>query len=197
MEEIWKDIVGYEGLYQVSTLGRIKSLSRRVWNSGMNCYRNQYERFLTLIPDKKGYLRVNLSKEGRLKQLLVHRIVIIAFLENPNNLPQVNHINEITSDNRINNLEWCTNLHNCNFGNHNSKVSTFQSEPITQYTLSGEFVRNWGSSREVERVLGYSNVNILRCCNGGFYSNSRGKFVKVNTAYGFKWKKIEGENKDE
>lgn len=69
--------------------------------------------------------------------------------------------------------------------------------PLAQYSLSGEFIRNWDSSREVERVLGYSNVNILRCCNGGFYSNSRGKFVKMNTTYGFKWKKIEGENKDE
>ena len=188
--EKWKDVIGFEGLYQVSSLGRLKSLNRKVWNPGMNCYRTQYSRILSLVTDKGGYLRVTLSKDGRVKQYLVHRIVAEAFLPNPNNLPQINHIDECKTNNSVDNLEWCNNEYNCNYGNHNSNISDTQSIPIAQYRLDGTFIKTWKSSREVENVLGYSNVNILRCCNGGFYSKSRQKFVNVTQAYGYKWRKI-------
>ena len=160
--EKWKDVIGFEGLYQVSSLGRLKSLNRKVWNPGMNCYRTQYSRILSLVTDKGGYLRVTLSKDGKVKQYLVHRIVAEAFLPNPNNLPQINHIDECKTNNSVDNLEWCNNEYNCNYGNHNSNISDTQSIPIAQYRLDGTFIKTWKSSREVENVLGYSNVNILR-----------------------------------
>ena len=102
--EKWKDVIGFEGLYQVSNLGRLKSLNRKVWNPGMNCYRTQYSRILSLVTDKGGYLRVTLSKDGRAKQYLVHRIVAEAFLPNLNNLPQINHIDECKTNNSVDNL---------------------------------------------------------------------------------------------
>lgn len=189
MEE-WRNIIGFEGLYQVSNLGRLRSVDRKIWNPGKNCYRNQHGKILNLSLDKGGYLRVTLSKEGKIKQYLVHRLVAMTFIPNPDNLPQINHIDECKTNNSVINLEWCDNEYNCNYGNHNNNISETQSISIAQYELDGTFIRNWKSSREVENILGYSNVNILRCCNGGFYSKSRQKFVNVKQAYGYKWRKI-------
>lgn len=189
MEEIWKDINGFEGLYKVSNLGRVKSIERKVWNPGRNCYRVQKERVLINLIDDKLYHRVNLRNNGRSNQKLVHRLVAEAFIPNPLKLPQINHKDENPSNNNVNNLEWCDNKYNCNYGHHNENISKTQSIPVIQYTLSGEKIREWDSSREVEKELGFSNVNILRCCNGGFFSKRRNKFVNVNQAYGYKWTK--------
>lgn len=191
MEE-WRDVVGYEGMYQVSNLGNVKSVQRLVWNPGKNCYRTQYSRLLRKIPDRKGYLRVSLSKEGTIHQELIHRLVALAFIPNPNSLPRINHKDECTSNNSVENLEWCDNRYNVNYGSHNLHISQTQSIPILQYDLEGNFIKEWASSREVEKELGYSNVNILRCCNGGFFSKGRNKFVHINSAYGFKWIKKNG-----
>ena len=120
MEE-WKAIAGYEGLYEVSNLGRIKSLSR-IDSRGYK--RN--EKILKLNKDSGGYLKVSLYKNGKPKQYLVHRLVAQAFIPNPNNLPEINHkINDFEhrSDNRVENLEWCTRDYNCNYSNHNEKMS--------------------------------------------------------------------------
>lgn len=186
--EIWKSVNGYNGLYEVSSSGLIRSVMRKVWNPGRNCYRTQYPRILRLVADDKGYNRVTLSKNGKIKQYLVHRLVAEAFIPNPSNLPQINHINEITNDNRVENLEWCTNEYNCNYGTHNINISRTMSVPILQYTLDGQFIKEWKSSREAELETGISNVNILRCCHGGFYNSNRGKWVNVSKANGFIWK---------
>lgn len=186
--ETWKSVDGYNGLYEVSSNGLVRSVLRKVWNPGRNCYRVQYPRVLRLTVDNNGYNRVTLSKEGKIKQHLVHRLVAEAFIPNPKNLPQINHINEVTSDNRIENLEWCTNEYNCNYGNHNSNISKSQSIPVLQYTLEGKFIREWQSSREAESETGIANTNILRCCHGGFYSKKRKVWVNVNKANGFIWK---------
>lgn len=99
--EIWKDIPSYNGLYQVSNLGRV--------------YSNYYNRLLT--PElNRGYLRVSLSKDKKAKHYLIHRLVALAFIDNPMNLPCVNHKNEIATDNRADNLEWCDITYNNNYG---------------------------------------------------------------------------------
>lgn len=111
MKEIWKDIKGWKGLYQVSNLGNIRTLH----------YKKPYLRKLS--KSKKGYLRVNLSKDKKYKYYSVHRLVAEAFIPNPDNLPQINHKDEIRTNNRVDNLEWCTSKYNCNYGHHCENVS--------------------------------------------------------------------------
>lgn len=108
--EIWRDIPNYEGLYQVSNLGRIKALTRRV-DKG-KCHRTWEEHVLKYGLDKKGYLRTNLAKNGINKTIKIHRIVAEVFVPNIQNKPQVNHINGVKSDNRACNLEWVSNGEN-------------------------------------------------------------------------------------
>ena len=115
MEEIWKDIKGYEGLYQVSNLGRVKSLGRWVYKE----YRGkrwQGEKILKQIKNKFGYLRVYLYKNRKAKCYAIHRLVAQVFIPNPYNLPQVNHKDEDKSNNRVDNLEWCTSFYNNEYG---------------------------------------------------------------------------------
>ena len=102
MTEVWKDIVGYEGLYQVSNLGRVKSLPKMVG------FRKQSEKQCAIFTDKRGYCKTNLYKNNTHKQVYVHILVASAFLPNPANKPQVNHIDGDKSNNQIHNLEWCT-----------------------------------------------------------------------------------------
>lgn len=102
MTEIWKDIAGYEGLYQVSNLGRVKSLPKQYGFS----YRP--EKILAEVVDSHGYVVFNLRKDGRKKQVYLHRVVASTFIDNPFNYPQVNHLNGDKKDNRVENLEWCT-----------------------------------------------------------------------------------------
>ena len=160
-EEIWCPIKGFEGQYQVSDQGRVKSL------------KFGKERILKPIRDKDGYLLVNLCKNGEIKQCLVHRLVAQAFIPNPNNLPQVNHRDEDKTNNSVQNLEWCDQKYNINYGTRTDRCS----KPVLQFTKSGEFVREWKSTRDVERNLGYFHNNISDCCNG-----------KYKSAYDFIWK---------
>ena len=114
-KEIWIDIKEYEGLYQVSNFGNIKSLR--------NSHGNNREKILKPKLDRYGYNCVSLYKFKKHKNKTVHRLVAQAFIENPNNLPQINHINEVKTDNRVNNLEWCTNKYNGNYGSVKEKRS--------------------------------------------------------------------------
>lgn len=111
MDEIWKDIKDYEGLYQVSNLGRVRSLDKIVIRTdGKN--RHQKGKILKLQISKYGYNVITLWNNNVSKQFKVHRLVAMAFIPNPNNLPQVNHIDEDKLNNKIDNLEWCTALEN-------------------------------------------------------------------------------------
>lgn len=169
MTEIWRDIKDYEGLYQVSNFGRIRSfITNRILKQGnISC----------------GYLAVVLCKNGKKKMYSVHRLVASTFIPNPENKPQVNHKNENKQDNRVENLEWMTAKDNINHGTHNKRVKEKQlndikkSKIVLQYTKTGEFIREWVSVSEIERQLGYFIQNISDCCLG-----------KNKTSHGFIWK---------
>ena len=113
--EIWKDIKGYEGLYQISNKGRVYSIPRSINKSDG---KTQFVRGRILKPyiKQNKYLEADLCTEGKVKRYLIHRLVAEAFIPNPNNLPEVNHKNEVKTDNNVENLEWCTPKYNTNYG---------------------------------------------------------------------------------
>lgn len=177
--EVWKEIKEYEGLYQVSTWGRVRSLDRYVNSSHNN---KQFIKGIILKPrkSKNGYLKVDLCKEGKQKYFLVHRLVAQTFLKNPNNYLVVNHKDEDKSNNRVDNLEWCTHKYNSNYGTRNERMIKTQtnnlkySKKVYQYTLKGELVKIWPSVAECGRN-GFNKGHIASCCRGkhkthkGFY----------------------------
>lgn len=164
--EIWKDIEGYPN-YQVSNMGRVKSL---------NYNRTGKEKILKGIKNRKGYLQVGLCKEGLQKTVKVHRLVASTFIPNPNNLSQLNHIDEDKTNNCVDNLEWCDSKYNTNYGTRNKKISNIISKPILQFTNSGEFIRKWDNTAQVEKELGIKHCNICLCLKG-----------KRKSAGGYKW----------
>lgn len=114
MEE-WRDIIGYDGLYQVSNLGRIKRLSRTIVSNNRSQF-SVKEKILKLGTHKRGYKTIMLHKNKKHKLWLVHRLVALNFIPNPNNLPQINHKDEDKTNNCVENLEWCTNEYNAHYG---------------------------------------------------------------------------------
>ena len=176
MKEIWKPVVGYEGLYQVSNMGRVKSLERK------DCLgRTVKERILKQAVTHDGYLKVGLYAGGKLKTLKVHRLVCEAFNDNRDEKPEVNHINENKTDNRACNLEWSTRTGNNNHGTRNERaakgIAKALSKPVGQYTRDGELVKIWPSTMEVQRQAGFSQGNISKAANGN-----------RKTAGGYIWK---------
>ena len=161
MEEIWKDVVGYEGLYEVSNLGRVRRDGK----------------ILKPTKIKNGYLYVGLHKNGIQKTVRVHRLVASAFIPNPQNLPCVNHKDEDKTNNAVDNLEWCTSQYNANYGTRNERVAEKLSKPILQYDLNGNFIREWPSASKVEEETGISNGNISMCCLGRYGFKTAGGFV--------------------
>lgn len=171
-KESWKPIAGFEGLYEVSSLGRVKALNYR---------QTGREQILKPQKNKYGYLKICLYKDRHQKFAYIHRLVSMAFLPNPKNLPQINHINENKEDNRVENLEWCTTSYNINFGSRNERVAKAKtngklSKKVYQYDLNDNFIKEWPSAKEIYRQTGYNNGSISNCCKG-----------KRKTVYGYKW----------
>ena len=173
-KEIWRDVKGYEGLYQVSSDGRVKSLGRKD-----RFGRVIKERILEPAVTHNGYLRVGLHVDGKRKMLRVHRLVCEAFHENPDNKSEVNHVNENKTDNRACNLEWSTRTENCNHGSRNERVAKALSKPIGQFSLDGKLIKVWQSACEARKQTGFDQ--------GYVGAVARGKFKQ---AYGYIWKYI-------
>lgn len=172
MEEIWKDIEGYEGLYQVSNLGRVRSLDRVV-----NRINPRNGNPLTFIlrgvvmkqhKNKGGYMRVSLKIKEPHRTCLVHRLVAKAFIPNPNNLPEVNHKNQVRNDNRAENLEWCTSMYNMHYGDCQHKIYEGQHfKAINVYTKDGKFINRYDSIAKASEETGVSTGRISFICQGG------------------------------
>lgn len=174
--EIFKDIEGYEGLYQISNLGNVKSL---------NYHRTGKERILKPAKKDNGYLFIGLHKNRNIKYFLIHRLVASSFLPNPNKLKEINHINENKIDNRVENLEWINHKDNMKYGNRSvkeletkNKNSSINAEkPIIQLSKYGIEIGRYKSINEAERQTGINQSSIGRCCKG-----------KYNSAGGYIWK---------
>ena len=163
MNEIYKDIQGYEGKYQISNLGNVYSL---ITNKILKPR-------LTL----DGYYQVDLCKNGVKKHLYIHRLVAQSFLDNPKNYKIVNHKDENSMNNIVSNLEWCNSTYNNNYGNCKRKISEANSIKINQYDMDGNFIKQWLGINNIERCLKINKGNICMCCKG-----------KRNNAGGHKWK---------
>ena len=200
-KRVWRDIPGYEGKYQVSNDGKVRSLNYR--HTGK-------KQILKERVDIGGYAVIGLCKDGKEKKYKVHRLIALAFIPNPNNLPYVNHKDENKTNNHVSNLEWCTAKYNVNYGTrnerHSKKVKGKQlteehirkisennakywkgkkgkdnpnSRPILMYSKDGEFIKRFDSVSDASEYLGRDrHSNCITECTSG----------RNKTAYGYKWK---------
>ena len=173
MEEVWRDIKGYEGLYKVSNLGRVKSFRNF---SGFNKKFYKREKIMTPVDNGRGYLHVMLSKNKNTKHVYIHRLVAQSFLPNPNNLQEINHKDENKKNNRVDNLEWISRKDNVNYGTATSRQVKARSKPVTQIK-NGKIINTFTSMREAARMTGFLFSSIQGCCTG-----------KYKQAYGYEWR---------
>jgi hypothetical protein len=184
--EEWRDVVGYEGLYRVSNLGRVKSLDRTIK------FKNSYKKAKGVMLSQGlnfGYCQIALGRKS--KKYRVHRLVAEAFIPNPNNYPIINHKDENRSNNVVENLEWCDYSYNLNYGSRKGWQRRMNGVPVCQYTKKGEFVARFNSMiGAAEQVESVTTNNIFHCCNkdtpscGGFvwrYENDKDvRYVNKN-----------------
>lgn len=167
--EEWRAVSGYEGRYEISNYGRVKNVKL-----------NHILKPLLVIG---GYFRVDLSSNNNVKHFRLHKLVAEAFIPNPNNLPQINHKDENKSNNRADNLEWCTAKYNANYGtaikrrvehtNYKNRSNEKKYKPILQFTLDNVFVKRWKSAFHCEQETNMRATGIRGCCRG-VYKSSHG-----------------------
>ena len=153
------DIKGYEGIYAITSCGKVWSYKTK--------------RFLKTIKTRKGYEKVYLSKGNSVKHPTIHKLVAMAYIPNPNNLPQINHKDENKENNAVNNLEWCNNRYNSNYGTRNERMAKAKWKKV----LCIELNRIFDSEKHAERELGIGVSRISECCSG-----------KNKTAGGYHWR---------
>lgn len=178
--EIWKPVKGYEGLYEVSNQGNVRSVHYKGTNTAKT---------LVLKANNSGRLYVGLYLNGRPKYFLVHRLVAMAFVPNPNAYPEINHIDENPMNNNVENLEWCTRKQNVRYYNDNHPDhyrkrgcrvhGKHKGKRIIQVSCDGRVVKEWENSREIFIETGMSDWSISECCRGN-----------RKTAYGYKWQYV-------
>ena len=162
MEELWKDIPGYEGLYQVSNLGQVRSLNYAKKKGNIKLLKSR---------KSSGYIRVTLVKHGKHKCFFVHRLVALCFIENPLNYPIINHKDENKENNRVDNLEWCSFWYNTNYGSRNEKVAEKLRKheekwvAVNCYNLQGNFIKYYRSMLETKKD-GFNPSGVSHCCRG-------------------------------
>ena len=178
MKEVWKDIPEFEDSYQISNLGNFRSKDRyaRVCGGGERLVRGKA---LKNQRCSNGYVEVACTRSGKRKVFLLHRLVAKLFIPNPDELPEVNHIDENISNCRADNLEWCTSKYNANYGTRNERclANNPQKRPVEQYTKDGEFVKRWEMIADAAKHVGIDGSAITRVCMG-----------KQHTSAGFVWR---------
>jgi hypothetical protein len=172
MKETWKPVYGYEDSYEVSDRGNVRSIAKEI-PCGLGRNHTRSGRILKQGTNPNGYRYVNLSKDGKVYSARVHRLVAEEFLDNPYNLPCVNHKDENKSNNNVGNLERCTFSYN---NTYNDK-QLCRASKVSQFTLDGEFIKTYLSQAEAERLLGLKRSNISACCRN-----------KIKSCSGYVWK---------
>lgn len=172
MDEAWRDIPQYIGYYQASNLGRIRSVERIAKNGRMV----KSHIIKIKVHPVTGYCMVTLGIDGKPITKLVHRLVASAFMENPNRLPQINHIDENKENNAITNLEWCTAKHNMNHGTQIERARRKKFKPVNMYTIDNVFIRRFESLDEAAKFVHGKGCNIAENCKWNTLSS-----------YGYKW----------
>ena len=182
-KEIWKDIPGYENLYQISNLGRVRSLDRQ-WKqkhySGNDSHYLLKGKILKIREDKNThYLYIGLTKNKKQTKYSIHKLVAMTFLERKENENYINHLDNNKYNNRVDNLEWCTQSHNIKYAYDNKTKIPPHMKKVNQI-LNGEIINTFVSLQEAFRNTGIQATNIRKCCVG-----------ERNHAGGYKWKFVE------
>lgn len=181
--EEWRDIIGYEGFYQISSLGNVRSLSRTYW-FGQNhlAQKRTKDIIMSSRKDKDGYLTVSLSKNGKRKNYKIHRLVAYHFLSNPYNYPEVNHKDECRTNNVYTNLEFCTGDYNIHYGSHIARsIKAQHRTPVVGVSLTNGSKIEYSSINDIKREGKFSSTAICLCCKNKYMS-------KKNEYKGYVWR---------
>ncbi len=185
MEEIWKQIEGFEGRYYVSNYGRVKVKGGTKSKNPVKEW-NTPDRILKFNRNNSGYLTVGLGRrlDGTRRTKTVHKLVALAFLPNPNNYPEINHIDENKDNNCVWNLEWCSHKYNTHHNNDSmiKRGAEKQRQYFGQYDLDGKLIKVWHGFKKLDRETEYSRSYVAKCCKG-----------KKASYKGFIWKYLTAE----
>ena len=182
INEEWRPVIGYYGLYEASNMGRVRALK---WHRG------NITHILKPCKDSSGYYQVALYKDGTRKLKMVHRLVAEAFIPNPNNYPCINHKDYDTTNNCVDNLEWCSYSYNNNYGNGPQKRRNTllnrkdHSKPVCQYSLDGKLIKTYPSIKEAARQINGNEGTISSLCN-----NYKWRRTYKNFKWGFEKERV-------
>lgn len=173
--EIWKELKGYEGLYEISNFGKVRSIER-IDDRG----RKLKSKTLATRTNNMGYEYISLNSSGIRKTYRLHRLVAMTFIENPNKFSEVNHKDENKLNNKADNLEWCSRIYNANYGTLKARSvekRKGKGKKVIQYTIDGILLKEFNTLLEASKSVSGKATNISACCKG-----------KYKTSYGYKWK---------